>query len=408
MKGKFTYAHPKDVDVAVPGSPGTLRQIMAHYPLAWTAAGNMSYFGGAGNLVGLAAERGTVYPNFGGAQTARWPAFYIKDNKAYIDTADNTRARSSACAFSAGPLLVKDGKVLDIAQEIRAGAFDPWDPSQQKEQRAIGITTDGLVCDGIWQSASLYEVAREMIEAGCHTVLKVDSGGSSGRLWSDGRLEGNTVRLLPAAVVYRSLVERIVNPAQPAEPTNPTTSNQVSPGGNTMKVFIDPGHGGKDPGAVSKDGIREKDIVLFVADRVQEYLKRAGIETLMARTTDIDLDLKPRTDAANRWGANLFVSIHANAADDESAHGLEVFSYPGSIQGAYLSAAIERSYKVSSGLYSRGTKTANFHVLRESSMPAALVELGFLSNKADLALLKEPAYLDKQALGIAFGIFERR
>jgi N-acetylmuramoyl-L-alanine amidase len=85
-----------------------------------------------------------------------------------------------------------------------------------------------------------------------------------------------------------------------------------------------------------------------------------------------------------------------------------VYCYPGSIKGAMLATKIADAYALASGLKRRRVDTANFQVLRDTAMPAALIELGFLTNKTDCALLKEPAFQDKTALGIAFGILEMR
>jgi len=183
-----------------------------------------------------------------------------------------------------------------------------------------------------------------------------------------------------------------------------------------MIVCIDPGHGGPDPGAVSPEGIQEKKITLTVAKRVAEYLRRAEIQVVLTRDTDKELvagnddsaELRARAEVANNAKADYFVSIHCNAASTPDAEGFEVYCYPGSIKGAMLATKIADAYALASGLKRRKVDTANFQVLRDTVMPATLIELGFLTNKADCALLKEPAFLDKCALGIAFGILAMR
>ena len=183
-----------------------------------------------------------------------------------------------------------------------------------------------------------------------------------------------------------------------------------------MIVCIDPGHGGPDPGAVSPEGIQEKRITLTVAKRVAEYLRRAEIQAVLTRDTDKELvlgnddaaELRARAQVANNAKADFFLSIHCNAATSPEAEGFEVFCYPGSIVGAVLANRVAHSYGIASGLPCRRVEGANFQVLRDTAMPAALIELGFLTNKADCALLKEPAFQDKIALGIAFGILNMR
>jgi N-acetylmuramoyl-L-alanine amidase len=182
-------------------------------------------------------------------------------------------------------------------------------------------------------------------------------------------------------------------------------------------VCIDPGHGGPDPGAVlSADGIQEKKVNLGVAKRVAAYLRRADVQAVLTRDTDKELvtgldsaaELGARAKVANDAKADYFLSIHCNAATSPEAEGFEVFCYPGSIVGTVLANRVAHSYGIASGLPCRRVEGANFQVLRNTAMPAALIELGFLTNKTDCALLKEPAFQDKIALGIAFGILAMR
>lgn len=155
-----------------------------------------------------------------------------------------------------------------------------------------------------------------------------------------------------------------------------------------MKVFLDPGHGGKDPGAVG-NGLQEKDIILPVTLKTGAILKQHGLNVLYSRTTDIFVGLSERARMANAAKANIFVSLHCNAATNIGARGVETYNYPGSVQGAKLARAVQDSL-VQSKIFShnRGVKVANFAVLRESIMPAALVELGFISNAQDAQILK--------------------
>lgn len=167
------------------------------------------------------------------------------------------------------------------------------------------------------------------------------------------------------------------------------------------RVFLDAGHGGGDPGALG-NGLREKDINLSVALKVGNILKNHGVDVRYSRTTDVFLELADRASRANNTGANVFVSIHCNAFSDTSAKGVETYSYPGGT-GTNLSKAIHNSI-ISSGVYTanRGTKTANFAVLRLTNMPAALVELAFITNAQDANILKNRQ--DDLALAVAKGI----
>ena len=153
------------------------------------------------------------------------------------------------------------------------------------------------------------------------------------------------------------------------------------------KVFLDAGHGGKDPGALG-NGLMEKDINLAVTLKVGQILTNHGVIVSYSRTTDVFIELADRTAMANNFGADVFVSLHCNAFHDSSAQGVETYSYPGSAKGTNLARAIQDSI-VSSGVYTRdrGTKTANYAVLRLTNMPAALVEMGFITNGEDAYIL---------------------
>ena len=168
------------------------------------------------------------------------------------------------------------------------------------------------------------------------------------------------------------------------------------------KVFIDAGHGGKDPGATG-NGLREKDITLSIATKVAKILQRHKISVGQTRTKDTAISVSERAKKANSFNADIFVSIHANAFTSASAQGVEVFSFPSSSNGAKLSRALLSSV-LSAKLYTknRGTKTANFAVLRQTKMPAALIEMGFITNSQDAAMLKNRQ--EEFATAIAKGI----
>jgi cell wall hydrolase/autolysin len=156
-----------------------------------------------------------------------------------------------------------------------------------------------------------------------------------------------------------------------------------------LKICIDPGHGGKDPGATAQ-GVNEKDIVLNVSTILKQLLERQGLQVIMTRTNDTFVELKDRCNIANREKADVFVSIHCNSASSTQAHGFEIFHSIGSTKGNKLSADIKLSVNENKSLIraDRGIKPANFTVLTGTNMPAVLVELAFISNDADREILK--------------------
>jgi N-acetylmuramoyl-L-alanine amidase len=179
-------------------------------------------------------------------------------------------------------------------------------------------------------------------------------------------------------------------------------------GQRLVKIYLDAGHGGKDSGAVG-NGLYEKNVALDLAKRIEAKLKEyKNVQVLQTRTTDIFLELSERTDKANSLGADCFVSLHLNAAVDNSAKGFETFVYNGNIGPDTIAfqnvihAEIIR--QIGANVVDRGKKRANFHVLRESNMKAILVENLFVSNASDAALMKQTTFLDKLATGYAVGL----
>ncbi|CAM3813505.1 MULTISPECIES: N-acetylmuramoyl-L-alanine amidase [Paenibacillus] len=173
------------------------------------------------------------------------------------------------------------------------------------------------------------------------------------------------------------------------------------------KVWIDPGHGGKDPGA-SGNGLQEKDIALTVSLGVKQRLEAdyEGVQVQLTRSTDIFLELKERTDAANKAGADLLVSIHCNAGG--GAGGFESFRYTSasaasrSLQNV-LHTEIMAALKPF-GVIDRGQKAANLHMCRESKMPAVLTENLFIDVATDAAKLKRQEVIDALIDGHVKGI----
>lgn len=181
-----------------------------------------------------------------------------------------------------------------------------------------------------------------------------------------------------------------------------------------MKIVIDAGHGPETPGKRSPDGaLREYQFNSAVARYVADKLLHGyeGIEILMTHSDERDVPLRERTDRANAWKADVFVSIHANAAGDgvswHSAQGIETYVYTSRPSDAVaLANAVQRQLVKATGRPDRGVKSANFHVLRETRMTAILVECGFMTHRQECELLKSEAYRQTCAAAIAAGIAE--
>lgn len=171
------------------------------------------------------------------------------------------------------------------------------------------------------------------------------------------------------------------------------------------KIYVDPGHGGDDPGAVGANGLKEKTVNLRVATVLKNCLVEYGGATVrMSRTTDKTVSLSARVTDANNWGAARFISIHHNSSSDRSVNGTETYSYRSSGTGADLRNKVHAQLLKWGKLKDRGVKTENFYVLKYTNMPAILTEASFISNKAEEARLRDDDYTWRQGYYIYKGV----
>ncbi|MDB9304755.1 MULTISPECIES: N-acetylmuramoyl-L-alanine amidase [Cyanophyceae] len=170
-------------------------------------------------------------------------------------------------------------------------------------------------------------------------------------------------------------------------------------------VMIDPGHGGKDPGAIGIGSLREKDVILPISKRIAAILQQNGVQAVLTRDSDYFVSLQGRVDLAQRANADLFVSIHANAISMSrpDVNGLETYYYD---SGQSLASSIHRSITQNVTIRDRKVRRARFYVLRKSSMPSVLVEVGFVTGAEDAARLRTTAYQNQMADAIARGILQ--
>ena len=171
------------------------------------------------------------------------------------------------------------------------------------------------------------------------------------------------------------------------------------------KVFIDPGHGGYDNGAV-KNGVYEDEINLQISKKIEAKLKARGVQVKMSRYNDTYLSLTERTRMANNEGSDVFVSIHQNSAESPSANGIETFYYSPRTDSKELANDIQNDIINATDAYNRGIKTANFAVIKTAQMSSSLVECGFISNPTEAQNLSSSSYQDKVAEGIVNGIMD--
>lgn len=201
-------------------------------------------------------------------------------------------------------------------------------------------------------------------------------------------------------VVLRRRIPYTVAPV--GDGSNVVAIEVPEPGLRAHVVAIDAGHGGKDMGATGPSGVLEKDVVLDIALRARELLVRAGVRVVLTRETDEYVELADRPRLAKLQGATVYVSIHANASTRQTASGSETYYL--SPQSLMLAQMVQDELSRISGLPNRGVKTANFLVLRESDVPAVLVEVAYVSNPDDENRLRTVAFRQRLAEAIVRGV----
>jgi len=217
------------------------------------------------------------------------------------------------------------------------------------------------------------------------------AGGPVGAIGNDDR----------GMLVERSLLTRIKPFLQPEGSGVPSGKPSRPQRG---LIVIDPGHGGKDPGAVSCLGYYEKEVNLAVAKYLDSMLRQKGFETIMTRDSDVYVSLGERADLANRHGADLFVSVHADSVDSSSPNGFTVYAARvASSRAIQMGQSIVQDL-VATGTSSRGLRKANYQVLVKTQCPSVLVELGYLSNPWEAQRLRDANMQYRLAQAIARGI----
>ncbi|WP_346206827.1 N-acetylmuramoyl-L-alanine amidase [Caldifermentibacillus hisashii] len=169
-----------------------------------------------------------------------------------------------------------------------------------------------------------------------------------------------------------------------------------------VKIFIDPGHGGSDPGAVA-NGLKEKDLTLTISKKILSLLSNYDVSIKLSRTGDTYPSLSERAKMANDWGADYFVSIHINSG---GGTGFESYVYTSvnSATVAYQNVIHAEIIKAIGGVKDRGKKRANYAVLRETNMPAILTENLFIDNANDAKKLRQDSFLNQVAQGHVTGL----
>lgn len=178
-----------------------------------------------------------------------------------------------------------------------------------------------------------------------------------------------------------------------------------------MRVMIDPGHGGEDPGAIGRGGLREADVALAICLLLKKQLSAVGVEVFMTRESDITVPLPRRAVMANAVEADIFLSVHCNSTVDPEVHGIETWFHRGSAKGRKLAERIQRSLMAAFADHvdrGAGEDTKLYrdglYILRATKMPAALAEIEFISNPGMEDLMRFYTYREAVAKALAAGL----
>lgn len=213
---------------------------------------------------------------------------------------------------------------------------------------------------------------------------------------------------------YKTYMKEDETKSEYTVPTEPEKETVYVPAGSSdgILVVIDPGHNysGVDTGATG-NGLREQDITYYIAEKLKPLLERNGFNVIMTRNSlkdnvsneSVSASLARRSDIANNAGADIFVSIHCNAG---GGTGTETYYCTGSGISKILAEFVQNGVMDEVGLRDRGVKSARYAVLRNTNMPAVLVETGFIDSTSDAAYLADEKYQQAYAEGIAMGICE--
>jgi N-acetylmuramoyl-L-alanine amidase len=213
----------------------------------------------------------------------------------------------------------------------------------------------------------------------------------------------NRNRLIAPVAIPR-LPQRTTNNPHPSSPRTTQQRRRSLPNSRVV-VVVDPGHGGKDPGAIGIRGLQEVDVVLPISLRLSQILQKNGVQVVMTRRSDYFVSLPGRVNIAEKTDASVFVSVHANYVGPgrSDVSGLETYYYD---SGDNFARTVHRSILRSINVKNRGVRRARFYVLRKSSMPAILVEVGYVSGREDAAKLRNPEYQKQMGEAIALGVLQ--
>jgi len=297
--------------------------------------------------------------------------------------------------------------------ELQTPTAEASPPEQQKQQpnpeptgtpadpteRRVYVAVDGST---VWSGPGFE--TRQISTLSRGTSLTVVAKQSD---WLQVRLSGGELVWIASWLVTSGEAEPLTPATKHLAAERPAWDSPLS----GRIVVLDPGHGidpirGWETGAVGVTGLVEDGLVLDVSLQAAELLRQAGAEVVLTRG-DTTISLRQRVAIAEQAQAHVFVSVHANAYFSRNISGTETFYFrgrPNDTESRRLATCLQAEMLQAFGLPDRGVKHGNFHVIRETTMPAALIEFGFLSNPRDEALMRTPQFRSAAARAIFFGL----
>jgi len=245
-------------------------------------------------------------------------------------------------------------------------------------------------------------------------VLKMPDGNKAGQI----PVEGNVITAIRYSQYNNDTVRVVADTTVKADYSVKILDKNIimlvlkSQPNEMPLIYIDPGHGGSDPGAIGVGGLRESDVVLGIALKLNSLLTKDAFRTMMSRDSDVFVDLVTRSQEANNAGADVFISIHTNAFGTPTPKGTEIWYYPNGYKedtrdNKTFAQIIHDNLMKEINTVDRGLKEGpNLSVLNKTKMPAILIETAFITNPDDAALLQDDAFQWKVAQGIYNGIVE--
>ncbi|WP_163537994.1 N-acetylmuramoyl-L-alanine amidase [Gracilibacillus sp. YIM 98692] len=190
-------------------------------------------------------------------------------------------------------------------------------------------------------------------------------------------------------------------------PSNQDTSNQQALQNGSLQgynIVLDPGHGGKDPGAIGIGGVYEKDLIMEVVDDIASKLRQAGATVLLTRSNDAYVEHQARVQVSEAYQTHAFISLHFNADPLSTIHGISTHFYGDDNRN--LAYTLQNALAQNVNLHSRGVMNDSFYVLRNNSKPSVLLEMGYITNMNDLLTIRTANYRQQLAKGITKGLID--